>query len=172
MSVKSKTIMQIAIIVEDLDFVVNNFVNTFGIERPDPFFIPPTQKVPTFNRTVQEDCSDVKLAVLHFEGMIIEVAQPGAADTVFKRWLDKNGAGVHHFGFLVDEKDKDEALSSMAALDCGVDHAGFYPNLTYTFVDGKKAFGIDFNIKWNTDNVEKIQNMIANPAAPLSDFIK
>ena len=172
MSVKSKTIMQIAIIVEDLDRVVDNFVNMFGVDRPESFYIPPTQTVPTFNSSIQEDCSDVKLAVLHFDGMVIEVAQPGSADTVFKRWLDKNGAGVHHFGFLVDEKNKDDALSSLSSMGCNLEHAGFYPNLTYTFIDGKKAFGIDFNIKWNTDNSEKIQKMLANPEAPLSDFLK
>jgi hypothetical protein len=164
--IKSKKVCQIALIVEDLECVAKRYQDCFGIE-PKVFFIPPASAVPTFSDGKLEDCSDVRLAVFELENLVLEVAQPGASDTVFRRWLTKNGPGVHHIGFYVDKADRGEAFASLEQNGAKLAHAGLYPGSTYTFVDGMENFGVDFNIKWNTDNADTIASILANPTADM-----
>ena len=163
MAVKAKTVCQISIIVRDLDETLEHYAKTFGIPKPEPFRLPKPEKVPAYTDGESGDYSDCRMAVLSFGDLSLELVQPGGHDSPWKRWLEKHGPGVQHIGFLVDGKDKDEAFETLEGQGCGVYHAGFYPDLTYTFVDGFRAFGLDFNIKWNTDNRERIAHMLAHP---------
>jgi hypothetical protein len=164
--IKSKKVCQIALIVEDLDSVAKRYEACFGI-APKVFSIPPASKVPTFADGKPEDCSDVRLAVFELENLVLEIAQPGASDTVFRRWLTKNGPGVHHIGFYVDKADHSEALATLEENGAKLAHAGLYPGSTYTFVDGMENFGVDFNIKWNTDNADTIASILADPTGDM-----
>jgi hypothetical protein len=159
-------VCQISLIVEDLDRVAKRYQDCFGIQ-PNIFPIPPASTIPTFSDGKPEDCSDVRLAVFQLENLVLEIAAPGPADTVFRRWLEKNGPGVHHIGFIVDEKDRAEAFASLEENGGKLVHAGLYPDMTYTFVDAKDAFGIDFNIKWSTNNRETIASILADPTADM-----
>jgi hypothetical protein len=168
MAIDSKTICQIAIIVEDLDTVAANYKRAFGIE-PDIINIPGSDSVPAYTDGNQGDYSNVRLAVFKFDNMVIEIAEPDKNDSPWRRWLDKHGPGVQHIGFMVPENSKGEAFKTLKETGSELYHAGFYPKLTYTFVDCFKAFGIDFNIKWKTDNTEKIAHMAANPKETLKE---
>jgi hypothetical protein len=169
-AVKSRVICQISLIVDDLDAVVANYVKTFNLPSPEIKYLPKPDSVPSFMDGAPGDYSDCRMAVLKFDNMVFEVTQPGKNDSPWKRWLDEHGSGVQHIGFLVDEKDKDEAFKTLGDLGCSMYHAGFYPDLTYTFVDGFKAFGLDFNIKWNTNNREKIADFLQHPDKHLEEI--
>lgn len=170
MAVKSNTICQIALVVEDLDRVVNNYRQTFQLPEASVFYLPSPKEIPAFTDGVQGDYSDCRMAVLHLGNMVLEITQPGASDSPWRRWLDQHGPGVQHLGFMVEERDKDEAFASLEKTGSNMYHAGFYPNLTYTFVDGYQAFGLDLNIKWNTDNQGKMAHMLQHPSDELKEI--
>lgn len=167
MAIQSRTICQMSLIVANLDATLENYCKVFNFPKPKVFSLPKPENVPGFMDGVQGDYSDCHMAVLQFDNLVVEITQPGEGDSPWKRWLDAHGQGVQHIGFLVDEADKDEVFQSLDKLECSVYHAGFYPDLTYTFVNGFAAFGLDFNIKWHTDNKAKIADFIANPGKPL-----
>lgn len=164
MAVKSKVICQISLIVDDVEAVTRNYVETFGLDMPEIRNLPKADTVPAYMDGVPGDYSDCRMAVLQFENMVFEITEPGAGESPWRRWLDQHGPGVQHIGFMIEEADKDEAFATLRGKGGKLYHAGFYPDLTYTFVDGVKSFGgLDFNIKWHTDNKEKIQDMLAHP---------
>lgn len=170
MAIDSKTICQIAIIVEDLDTVAANYKKAFGIE-PVIINIPGSDSVPAYTDGYQGNYSDVRLAIFKFDNMVIEIAEPDKKDSPWRRWLDKHGPGIQHLGFMIPENNKEEALGTLKETESELYHAGFYPNLTYTFVNCFEAFGIDFNIKWKTDNAEKITYMTANPEKSFKEIL-
>jgi hypothetical protein len=163
MKVDSKTICQIAIIVDELDPVVANYKKVFNLPEPKVFNLPASSAVPAFTDGKQGEYSDCRMAVFEFDNVVLEITQPGKGDSPWKRWLDAHGPGVQHIGFRIPEANKDEAFKVLESTGSTLYHAGFYPGGTYTFVDGFKAFGLDFNIKWEADNREKIAAMIAHP---------
>ena len=170
MAVASKMVCQVALIVEDLDKIVAHYRETFGLPEPNVFFLPKADAVPAFMDGKPGDYSDCRMAVFELENLVLEIVQPGAGDSPWRRWMDAHGPGVQHLGFMIPEANKAEAFRALEKTGSGMYHAGFYPDLTYTFVDGFDAFGVDFNIKWKTDNRARIAHMLANPRQDLTDL--
>jgi len=168
MTVDSKSITQLAIVVKDIDKTLDHYVKVFGIERPKVDYVPANSEIPTFLHGKPQNMSDVKIAVIQMGDVVLELTEPGQSDSPWKRFLDKHGEGVHHVGILVE--DLDNAHRSFAEIGADVEHVGFYPNLTYSFVDAADLMGVNFNIKTNTDNADIIAKAQANPAASLNEL--
>lgn len=157
----TKKVVQIGIVVKDLDKVLKNYAQLFGIEVPDVQDIPSTQDVPTIYKGKRADFSDCKLAVIQLENTVIELTQPGKSDSPWKAFLDEHGPGVFQLGFQVS--DGDAAYRDLGALGISKEHEGFYSGLTYTFTSQKESFeqlGVDLNVKWETDNSKLIASLV------------
>ena len=170
MAIASKQVCQIALIVEDLDKVVAHYREAFSLPEPRVFYLPKPDATPAFTDGKPGDYSDCRMAVFALDNLILEITQPGDSDSPWRRWLEAHGPGVQHLGFMIPEENKADAFQALTKAGSNVYHAGFYPDLTYTFVAGFDAFGVDFNIKWETDNRAKIAQMLANPQNNLTDL--
>lgn len=168
MTVDNKSITQLAIVVRDIDATLDNYVKVFGIERPNVEYVPANSEIPTFFNGKPQNMSDVKIAVIQMGDVVLELTEPGESDSPWKKFLDEHGEGVHHVGILVE--DLPGAHASFAEIGADVEHVGYYPNLTYTFVDAAKLLGVNFNIKTNEDNTGTIAKAQANPAASLREL--
>ncbi len=85
---KATRIDQIAIAVVDLDEAVDLYRRAFGIE--------------VVSRTTSE-VDGVEEAMLEVGGVYIQLLRPTREDSPVGRFLARNGPGLHHVGFGVDD---------------------------------------------------------------------
>lgn len=79
---------QIAIAVEDLDEALALYKRAFGLE-------------PEYREVVDSD--GVEEAMLNVGGVYIQLLQATREDSPIAKYLAKNGPGLHHLGFGVDD---------------------------------------------------------------------
>lgn len=91
---------QIAIAVEDLDAALAYWERAFGL-------------VPEYRERVDSD--GVEEAMLNVGGVYIQLLQATRDDSPIARYLAKNGPGLHHLGFGVE--DIDATLDHLRAED-------------------------------------------------------
>ena len=104
-----KRLMQIGIIVRNVDEAVANY-ESIGIGPWDIFVmdntVPPFQDLKFDGKEIEEKGPIIKTAKIAIYGMELELVEP-IADTVYKRWLDEHGPGIHHIAFDTESKYED-----------------------------------------------------------------
>lgn len=168
MSIPSRAVCHIAIVVRDLETTLSNWSRAFGMEVSDPIRIPPSTEVPTYTDGMPLDHADCKLALIRFANLLLEFVQPGEGKSPWRSRLDEHGEGFHNMSFIVE--DRKGAFRTLASLGAPAPyHIGFYPDGTYAFVKTEPLLGIELNIKDDADNTAKIRRLLQNPGAPLDD---
>ena len=169
MGIKTDGICQIALVVKDIEATVKLYENMFGLSdlRIDP--LPKAKDVPAYYRGRPGDFSGCRICAFKLGNMVLEMVEPDEKPSPWKEFLDAHGQGVQHIGFQVD--DKYEALAALEAEGCKPTHVGYFPSMTYVFVDTNEKFGIDFNIKQaGEDNNEKIAKLLAKPSESIDSI--
>ncbi len=147
-------VVQIAIIVKDIEQTARNYAAVFGLPMPEIQDVPPVSEVPIFYRGERTD-SRAKICCFDMGNIVIELTQPDDTPSGWKEFYDKHGQGVHHIGIQV--KDREGALEALETLGVKVNHVGYYPDGSYTFMDCMDQFGVNFNIKHGgEDNRDKL----------------
>jgi methylmalonyl-CoA/ethylmalonyl-CoA epimerase len=139
-----KTICQIALVVKDIEKVANHYAELFGVEVPRIFSIPPEEEAHTKYRGNPTQ-TKAKLAVIDLGPVVLELTQPDDEPSSWKEFLETNGQGVHHIGFMVSERDN--VINYFAEKGVTVRHYGEYHGGSYTFVDSAEYLGVILNIK-------------------------
>jgi catechol 2,3-dioxygenase-like lactoylglutathione lyase family enzyme len=101
-------IKQVGIVVKDIDKVMD-YYSSLGI---GPFKSLPSGGVPTYtDKKLRGKPAEFKLAVRIAQvGQIeLELIQPLEGQSIHKEFLEKQGEGLHHLGFFVDDIDEEEA---------------------------------------------------------------
>lgn len=152
--IDNHNIMQIAIIVKDIEKTAANYAKVFNLPIPEIIDVPPVSEVPIFYRGERTD-SRAKICCFQMGNVILELTQPDDTPSSWKEFYDKYGQGVHHIGIQVN--DREQALEALSDMGVEVNHAGFYPTGSYTFMDCIEQFGVNFNIKHGgEDNRDKL----------------
>lgn len=152
--IDNKYVMQIAVIVKDIEKAAENYAKIFGIPVPEIQQVPPVDQVPVFYRGERTD-SRAKICCIPLENILIELTEPDDTPSSWKEFYDKHGQGVHHIGIQVN--DRGSALEALKTLGAEVNHVGYYPDGSYTFVDCMEQLGVNFNIKHGgEDNKDKL----------------
>jgi hypothetical protein len=109
--VKCKGINQIAIAVENLELVAENYWNILGI---GPWAIFDWEAPLVYDRKYMGKSvwGREKIAITQVGDVQFELVQPVDGPSVYRDWLDEHGQGLHHINFLVD--DVDEAAEILA----------------------------------------------------------
>jgi methylmalonyl-CoA/ethylmalonyl-CoA epimerase len=117
----------VAIAVRDLDAAINWYREMFGA---------------TVAHREVVDRDGVEEALLKVADSYIQLLTPLSAESTVARYLDRNGEGIHHVGYRVD--DCAAALSTLQAKGARVIDSAPRPGsrgTTVAFVHPKAAFG-------------------------------
>jgi methylmalonyl-CoA/ethylmalonyl-CoA epimerase len=117
----------VAIAVRDLDAAINWYQEMFGA---------------TVAHREVVDRDGVEEALLKVADSYIQLLTPLSAESSVARYLDRNGEGIHHVGYRVD--DCAAALSTLQAKGARVIDSAPRPGsrgTTVAFVHPKAAFG-------------------------------
>jgi len=103
--VKVTGISQVALVVNDLQAVVENYWNILGI---GPWDIYAWETPLVYARTYhgKPAWAREKIALAQVGAVVLELCQPIDGDSVFQDFLMERGEGLHHLGFLVDDVDE------------------------------------------------------------------
>lgn len=142
--VDSGTLCQIALVVKDIEKAVKFYSEIFNVDPPTLFSIPPQEEAKTQYRGKPTE-TRAKLAVFKMGPVVLELIQPDEEPSSWKEFLDTKGEGVHHIGFMVD--DREAVLDKMGKMGIAVRHYGEYPGGSYTFVDSEEQLGVILNLK-------------------------
>lgn len=88
----------VGIACHDLDERVSFYESAFGL---------------TVSHTEVNEAQGVREAMLELGGSFVQLLQPTRPDSPVARFLARNGEGVHHIGYAVD--DVADAMSSLSA---------------------------------------------------------
>jgi len=103
--VKVTGINQVAIVVNDLQKVVENYWNIFGIGPWDIF----SWEAPlVYERKYhgKPAWAREKIALTQVGAVQLELVQPVDGDSIYQDFLTEHGEGLHHLNFLVDDVDE------------------------------------------------------------------
>lgn len=140
-----KSVCQIALVVDDIERVANNYAELFGVPVPDIWEIPPASEAHTTFRGQPTD-TRARLCVFDMGQVVLELTQPDGEPSSWKQFMDERGQGVHHIGFQV--KDRDKTMDFFARKGAVERHYGEYTGGNYTFVDSEREFGVLINVKY------------------------
>ena len=168
-TIRAKLICHMAIVVENIQAVIDNWTKLFGMDRPAISTIPPASQVPAYTNGKLGDYSDCKIAIIRFDNLLLEFVQPGEGASPWRDLLIKNGGNcVQNISFVVP--DSKEAFRAVQEIGGPAPfHIGFYPGGTYTFIDTADLLGIPINIKEDCNNVEVIRYLLEHPNQELTD---
>ncbi len=101
------TIFQIAYVVADLDEAIDHWTRAMGVgpffEFPLPF---PFESLSVNDAPVPLDLPLIAGVAVSYSGdTMIELIEPGSADSTYREFLESGRTDVHHFGTWVDDID-------------------------------------------------------------------
>ena len=107
--VKCKGINQIAIAVEDLELVAENYWNILGI---GPWAIFDWEAPLVYDRKYHGETvwAREKIALAQVGNVQLELVQPVDGPSIYRDWIEERGEGLHHMNFLVDDVDEAEEI--------------------------------------------------------------
>jgi methylmalonyl-CoA/ethylmalonyl-CoA epimerase len=97
-----------AIVVRDIDKTIH-FYQSLGM---GPFVTPPPvnfKKRTYQGKTDNSSGAKIKEAIGNMGTVKLQLIQPIAGTSIYQDFLDTRGEGVHHYAFLVDDIEKEEA---------------------------------------------------------------
>jgi methylmalonyl-CoA/ethylmalonyl-CoA epimerase len=102
--VRPKTINQVAIVVKDIERVVENYWNILGI---GPWTIYNWEEPLVYERKYHGKAAVAreKLAIAQVGDVELELVQAVEGPSIYRDWIEEHGEGLHHVEFLVDTID-------------------------------------------------------------------
>lgn len=137
--------IQIAIVVEDIEKAASAWARMLNIPVPE-ISVKPAEPNPQLTYRGEPACYGEKMAVIRFNGFVIELLEPDENASTFREFLDKHGSGVHHLGFEVGE-GRDAVVGELEEMGYEMRTVGYYPGSSWTIVDSEGDLGVNLNIK-------------------------
>jgi methylmalonyl-CoA/ethylmalonyl-CoA epimerase len=97
-----------AIVVRDIAKTIK-FYESLGM---GPFVTPPPitiKKRTDHGKAGMSGATQIKEAIGDMGTVRVQLIQPIEGKSIYQEFLDNKGEGVHHFAFIVDDVDKEEA---------------------------------------------------------------
>ncbi len=93
----------IGIVASDMDAAIISLNSIFDVEKGSPYYFIPQRCWSNGNEIY--DCK-IEICMLQWNEIKIELLVPVSGDIEHKKFLEKNGAGIHHLAFNVDDFNK------------------------------------------------------------------
>ena len=164
MSIGSKKIVQIALVVRDIEASKRKWGALFGLEPFQEFQVPTWPEAPSYTDGVPSDASDVKaVKFLLSDNMMLALFQPGEKPTPWKKHLDAHGESV--FFLELQPEKQDAALQSIREV-CGAaepQHIEYQKGVAYAIMPTAESLGVDLNLILPQTDGELVEKVNAEP---------
>ena len=108
------TLHHLSLVVRDIDAAVR-FLESLGI---GPFFeYPPMTEYTQLNVPDQEGFFNTVIKCVQIGPVQLQLVQPGQGRSIYRDFLEKNGEGVFHLGFVVPDIDRAETAAKNLGLE-------------------------------------------------------
>jgi hypothetical protein len=124
---------QQAFVVADFEAAQRACVDLFGCSQ---FVSLPATSLPYWYRGRDVNCA-LALGFARSGNVQIELLQPVSGEGVHIEFLERNGPGAHHLGFMVPSID-----AELAATDFEVLQSGQFGSLRFAYLDTWDVFGV------------------------------
>jgi methylmalonyl-CoA/ethylmalonyl-CoA epimerase len=138
-STRLEVLDQIGIVVEDIQETVKHYWNILGI---GPWSLY-TAKPPSLSRTEvhgKPAYYSMKLAFAKIGSLTLELIQPLEGESVYKEFLARKGAGIHHIASY-QVKDVTGTIADMQDKGIGVLQSGQWEGAFFAYLDTEKMLG-------------------------------
>jgi catechol 2,3-dioxygenase-like lactoylglutathione lyase family enzyme len=132
---------KVGFIVRDIEASARKYAETFGLPAPPIIHTPGFDKAKTTVAGAPSEAT-AKLAFFHMGQLTIELIEPDEKPSVWRDFLDKNGEGVHHVAFRVDDSKATE--SALAKYGIKTEQQGLYTDASgmYTYLNSGPYLGV------------------------------
>lgn len=140
-----KLVTQVAIVCRDIDATAKRWAAVLGVDPPQIRTTKPGNEVKVMFRG-KPSTGQAKLAFIKLGQVTLELIQPVGKDTSWQQFLDKNGEGVQHIAFQVQDLEK--SVAAFGANGMPVLHQGRYDDDSgaYVYLDSAKALGVTLEL--------------------------
>ncbi|MGE5646531.1 MAG: VOC family protein [Acidobacteriota bacterium] len=140
-----KQIVQVAIVCKDIEACSQRWARMLG-QKPNPIRTTlPGREVKVLYHGKPSD-GRAKLTFLNTGTTVLELMEPVGGPTAWKDFLDKNGEGVQHVAFQVE--DLERTIKSLEQQGMPVIHRGRYDSNDgdYVYVDSQAKLGVTIEL--------------------------
>jgi catechol 2,3-dioxygenase-like lactoylglutathione lyase family enzyme len=132
---------QVGFIVKDIEASARKYAETFGLPQPPIIQTPGFEKAKTTVAGMPSEAT-AKLAFFRMGQLTIELIEPDEKPSVWRDFRDKNGEGVHHIAFHVDDTKATE--NALARYGIKTEQQGLYTDASgmYTYVYSTAQLGV------------------------------
>jgi methylmalonyl-CoA/ethylmalonyl-CoA epimerase len=135
---------QQAFVVADFDAAQRACVEVLGCS---PFVSLPATSLPYWYRGREVECA-LALGFARSGNVQIELLQPVSGEGVHVEFLERNGPGAHHLGFIVEHIDDE-----LAATDFEMVQSGRFGSLRFAYLDTWDALGAYVELVEDPDGI-------------------
>jgi methylmalonyl-CoA epimerase len=136
-----KTVVQVALVTRDIEAAAKRWAAILGVEAPRIFTtLPGLTRQMTYRGQPSND--QAKLAFISVGQVQIELIEPIGTQSSWHEGLAKNGEGIHHIAFKVQDLEK--TVKSLTAEGMPPIHRGRYgsDDGTFVYMDSTKQLGV------------------------------
>lgn len=90
------------------------------------------------------------IAISYIGDMQVELIQPDYGPTIYQKFIDEHGEGIHHYKELIAQKNWDATLERYEALGMPVTMKGQFGLAKYAYVDSEQF--LDYQVEFG-DNI-------------------
>ncbi len=165
---ENRSIIQICIVVHNVAQANANWSKVLGLPEAKIETIFP-DGILHYTHDHAVNYKGIQVAKYELGNFVLELLQPGEANSPWKAHLDKYGQGVFHFCILVD----DRKIFQQSLSEIGVRlpyHVGYFPQGSYSYVDAKDQLGLELSINNFGDYSELIQALLSDQVNPLDEL--
>jgi hypothetical protein len=105
--------LQVCVLVKDLEQAMERYRDLLGIEKYNVYVVD-TRELPGVTYRGQPGDYRVTVALANVGTWQLELMMPERGESIYKEVLDRQGEGIHHLGFIVNQ-GYDAAMSDLAA---------------------------------------------------------
>jgi methylmalonyl-CoA/ethylmalonyl-CoA epimerase len=126
---------QVGIVVNCVDTTVSQFKHFFGIEGFEIVDWPLPDSDPESTYHGKPSFWRMRTAFATLGSLQIELVEPLEGDSIYKDFLVKNGPGLHHFRFTVQDFDEKVASLQKAGIQMISSGRGMRTNSRWAYFD-------------------------------------
>jgi methylmalonyl-CoA/ethylmalonyl-CoA epimerase len=140
-------ITQIGVIVKDLDQVVQNYWEVFGI-GPWHFYTYAKPFVKKMSYYGKDADYSMRLALSYFGPTRVELIEIEEGNTIYQDFVKEKGYGIQHLGIVVDSIQQVIQEAEKIGMRVIQDGSGFGLNEDghYAYLDTQEDYGITFEL--------------------------